>query len=121
VRGDIIHSLSEESLLVFSELSDKWHVFLGLYSRRPQTSVKHSRGPSDGAQLVVSLKRSQSSTAYSSASNLVSSQDDRQLVTPAGTMHLGNPGQMSAHGKGTGFLDMVAPPLYSQEEVLQAM
>ena len=102
VRGDIVHSLSEESLLVFGELSDKWHVFLGLHSRRPQTSVKHSRGPSDGAQLVVSLKRSQSSVANSSTGDLVGSQE-------------------SAHGKVTGFLDMVAPPLHSQEEVLQAM
>jgi hypothetical protein len=99
VRSDIVHSLSEESLLVFSELSDKWHVFLSLYSRRPQTSVKHSRGPSDRAQLVVSLKRSQSSVVYSSISDLVSS-------------------QASAHRKGIGFLDIVAPALYSQEEVL---
>jgi hypothetical protein len=58
VRGDIIYSLSEESLLVFNELSNKWHVFLGLYSQRPQTLVKHSRGPFNKAQLIVSLKRS---------------------------------------------------------------
>jgi hypothetical protein len=99
--------------LVFSELSEKWPVFLGLYSWRPQTLVKHSRGPSDRAQLMVSLKRSQSLVAYSSISDLVSSQGDRQSAAPTGTMHLGNRGQMSAHGKGIGFLDMVAPPLHS--------
>jgi hypothetical protein len=102
MRGDIIHSLSEESLLVFGELSDKWHIFLGLYSRWPQISVKYSRGLSDGAQLVVSLKRSQSSVVNSSTGDLVGSQE-------------------SAYGKVTGFLDMVALPLHSQEEVLQAM
>jgi hypothetical protein len=67
---------------------------------------------------VVLLKRSQSLVAYSSASNLVNSQDDRQLITLTRTMHLGNPGQMLTHGKGIGFLDMVTPPLHSQEEVL---
>ena len=65
-------------------------------------SVKHSRGPSDRAQLVVLLKRSQSSVANSSTGDLVGSQE-------------------SAHGKVTGFLDMVALLLHSQEEVLQAI
>ena len=119
VRGDIVRSLTEESLLVFGELSDKWHVFLGLHSRRPQTSVKHSRGPSDGAQLVVSVKRSQSSVGFSStASDVVSSQDDRQLITPSRTAYWGQP---SAQEKCIGFLDMAAPPVHSEEEVLRAM
>lgn len=74
VRGDIVHNLSEESLLVFGELSNKWRVFLGLYSRRTQASVKHSRRPSDGAHVVMSLKRSQRSVAHSStASDLIRS------------------------------------------------
>jgi hypothetical protein len=94
MRGDIVYSLSEESLLVFGELSNKWHVFLGLYSRRPQTLVKYSRGSSDEGQLVVLLKRSQSSIVNSSTGNLVGSQE-------------------SAYRKNTGFLDIIVSPLHS--------
>jgi hypothetical protein len=60
-RGDIVFSLTKESLLVFGERSDKWHNFLGLYSQRPQISIKYCCGPSSGAQLVMNPKRSRSS------------------------------------------------------------
>ncbi len=61
--------------------------------------VKHSRRPLDGAQLVVSLKRSQSSVANSSTSNLISSQE-------------------LAYRKVISFLNIIALLLHSQEEVL---
>jgi hypothetical protein len=73
MRGDIILSLTKESLLVFGELSNKWQDFLGLYSQRPHMLVKHCRRLSNRSQLVISLKKSQSLVA--------SSLKDKQVLT----------------------------------------
>ena len=114
VRGDIIHSLTEESLLVFGELSDKLHQFFGLHSRRPQIT-KHVRGPSDGMQLVLSPKKVRSSAASGTEGSMKS----EIMSSPMPLMVV--PAWMSTHSPNTGVLDISRVPNYTEGEVTQAL
>ena len=58
VRGDIIKSLTDESLQIFGSICSRWHDFLGLDSRQPPVWTKHSRGSSDAAVTETPMKRS---------------------------------------------------------------
>ncbi|OBT40733.1 hypothetical protein VE00_09777 [Pseudogymnoascus sp. WSF 3629] len=121
VRGDIIHSLTEESLLVFGELSDKWHGFLGLHSRRPQVT-KHLRGPSDGMQLVISPKKVRSSVASGSERGGVRVGVKREIMSsPPPSTQMDVPAWISSHSPNTGVLDVSATPSYTEKEVTQAV
>ncbi|KAL5346551.1 hypothetical protein ACLOAV_008822 [Pseudogymnoascus australis] len=117
VRGDIIHSLTEESLLVFGELSDKWHRFVGLHSRRLQVT-KHLRGPSDGMQLVICPKKVRSSAASGSERGGVK-MEFKSSLAPLTQMDV--PAWVSSHTPSTGVLDVSTTLSYTEKEVTQAL
>jgi superfamily II DNA or RNA helicase len=92
---------------VFGELSDKWHDFLGLHSQWLQISIKHCHRLSDRAQLVMSLKRSQSL------------QGDQVLTNIPQAIEV--PREMSAYKRSIGILDMLVLSEYSEEEITEAI
>jgi hypothetical protein len=121
VRGDIIYSLTEESLLVFRELSDKWHGFLGLHSRRLQVT-KHLHGPSNGMQLVISPKKVRSSVASGSERGRVRVGVKREIIrSPPPSTQMDVPAWISSHSPNIGVLDVSTTPSYTEKEVTQAV